>query len=171
MCYLVGRKKLNVLYNDTLNIFYLWLYGIRHMLKDHSAREETCCHHYICYSFRLVEKVLLYALSYRHDRTYNGPCCTSRGSLAWMRTSSMEPYLVICFLKFIILQIQGTCYSWLVEDSEYLIQLQVHKRNLLVHAFYVRVFYTVCCWGILPVGLEVIMHTLLYLHRTVNELY
>ena len=29
----------NVLFNDTLNIFYLWLYGIRHMVNDHSDRE------------------------------------------------------------------------------------------------------------------------------------
>ena len=26
----------NVLFNDALNTFYLWLYGIRHMVKDHS---------------------------------------------------------------------------------------------------------------------------------------
>ena len=26
----------NVLFNDAQNTFYLWLYGIRHMVKDHS---------------------------------------------------------------------------------------------------------------------------------------
>ena len=26
----------NVLFNDTLNTFYLRLYGVRHMVKDHS---------------------------------------------------------------------------------------------------------------------------------------
>ena len=41
---LSGRK-------DALNIFYLRLYGIGHnMVKDHSAREETRCRHYIAYS-------------------------------------------------------------------------------------------------------------------------
>ena len=30
------RKEENVLFNDTLNTFYLWLYGIGHMVKDHS---------------------------------------------------------------------------------------------------------------------------------------
>ena len=30
------RKEGNVLFNDTLNTFYLRLYGIRHMVKDHS---------------------------------------------------------------------------------------------------------------------------------------
>ena len=30
------RKEGNVLFNDALNTFYLRLYGIRHMVKDHS---------------------------------------------------------------------------------------------------------------------------------------
>ena len=29
----------NVLFNDTLNTFYLQLYGVRHMVKDHSDSE------------------------------------------------------------------------------------------------------------------------------------
>ena len=36
----VGRKEGNVLFNDALNTFYLWLYGIRHMVKDHSDSEK-----------------------------------------------------------------------------------------------------------------------------------
>ena len=30
-----GRKE-NVIFNDTLNTFYLRLYGVGHMVKDHS---------------------------------------------------------------------------------------------------------------------------------------
>ena len=37
LCY---RKEGNVLFNDALNTFYLWLYGIRHMVKDHSDIER-----------------------------------------------------------------------------------------------------------------------------------
>ena len=47
-----GRKEGNVLFNDALNAFYLRLYGVTHMVKDHSdsEREETrCCH--MGYSF------------------------------------------------------------------------------------------------------------------------
>ena len=33
-------KEGNILFNGTLNTFYLWLYGVRHMVKDHSARGE-----------------------------------------------------------------------------------------------------------------------------------
>ena len=49
---LTGRKEGNVLFNDALNTFYLQLYGVTHMVKDHSdsEREETCCRH-IGYSF------------------------------------------------------------------------------------------------------------------------
>ena len=36
-----GRKKEgNVLFNDTLNTFYLRLYGVGHMAKDHSDSER-----------------------------------------------------------------------------------------------------------------------------------
>ena len=37
---LSGRKEGNVLFNDTLNTFYLWLYGVGHMVKDHSDSER-----------------------------------------------------------------------------------------------------------------------------------
>ena len=33
-------KEGNVLFNDALNTFYLWLYGIRHMVKDHPDSEK-----------------------------------------------------------------------------------------------------------------------------------
>ena len=32
----------------------LWFYGVEHMVRDHSAREETRCRHYIGYYFRLA---------------------------------------------------------------------------------------------------------------------
>ena len=35
-----GRKERNVLLNDTLNTFYLSLYGVGHMVKDHSEIEK-----------------------------------------------------------------------------------------------------------------------------------
>ena len=34
------RKEGNVLFNNTLNTFYLRLYGVRHMVKDHSDIER-----------------------------------------------------------------------------------------------------------------------------------
>ena len=33
-------KEGNVLFNDALNTFYLRLYGVRHMVKDHSDNEK-----------------------------------------------------------------------------------------------------------------------------------
>ena len=36
---MLGRKEVNVLFNDALNTFYLRLYGVTHMVKDHSERK------------------------------------------------------------------------------------------------------------------------------------
>ena len=33
-------KEGNILFNDALNTFYLWLYGVRLMVKDHSDSER-----------------------------------------------------------------------------------------------------------------------------------
>ena len=115
------RKEGNVLFNDALNTFYLRLYGVRHMVKDHSGRKEMfyltmhsthfiygymASHiwlrtilivrketrfRHIGYSFRLTARVLLYAPSHRQDSTYHGLCYTSRGALAGTRNSSMGP--------------------------------------------------------------------------------
>ena len=35
-----GRKEGNVLFNDALNTFYLRLYGVTHMVKDHLDSER-----------------------------------------------------------------------------------------------------------------------------------
>ena len=40
MCVCSGRKEGNVLFNDPFNTFYLWLYGVRHMVKDRSDSER-----------------------------------------------------------------------------------------------------------------------------------
>ena len=37
---LIGRKEGNVLFNDALNTFCLRLYGVGHMVKDHSDSER-----------------------------------------------------------------------------------------------------------------------------------
>ena len=34
-----GRKE-TILFKDVHNTFYLWLYGVRHMVKDHSDSEK-----------------------------------------------------------------------------------------------------------------------------------
>ena len=34
-----GRQEGNVLFNDALKTFYLRLYGVRHMVKDHTNSE------------------------------------------------------------------------------------------------------------------------------------
>ena len=36
----MSRNEGNVLFNNALNTFYLRLYGVRHMVKDHSDSER-----------------------------------------------------------------------------------------------------------------------------------
>ena len=38
--FIYGYKEGNVLFNDALNTFYLRLYGVGHMVKDHSDSER-----------------------------------------------------------------------------------------------------------------------------------
>ena len=57
----------------------------------HIAREETCCRHYLGYSFRLAARVLLYVPSHRQDSTYHSLCYTICGALAGWRNSLMGP--------------------------------------------------------------------------------
>ena len=47
----------------TMYTFYLWLYGIGHIVKDTPARQEILYHHFMGYSFRLTAKDLFYAPS------------------------------------------------------------------------------------------------------------
>ena len=72
-----GRE---MFYLTTHSHFNLRLYGVIHMVKDHSDSEETRCRH-MGYSLRLTAGVLLYAQSHRQDSTYHSHCYTSRGAL------------------------------------------------------------------------------------------
>ena len=82
-------KEGNVLFNDALNTFYLRLYGVRHMVKDHSDSER---------GNPLPPHRLLFLISskgfYMHhptQNTYHSLCYTSHGALAGTRNSSMGP--------------------------------------------------------------------------------
>ena len=85
-----GRKEENVLFNDALNTFYLRLYGVRHMVTDHSDSEK---------GNPLPPHWLLFPISSKGSFIWTIPdriahtkaCYTSRGALAGMRNSSMGP--------------------------------------------------------------------------------
>ena len=62
------------------------------MASDYLDNErETCCHHFMDYSFQLVARDLLYAPSYKQDSTYHDICYTICGALAGTRNSSVVP--------------------------------------------------------------------------------
>ena len=81
----VGWKEGNVLINEALNTFYLWLYGIGHIVK------ETLSHPYMGYSFWLAARGLLYSPSQRQYSTHHSLCYTSCRALAGTRNSSVGP--------------------------------------------------------------------------------
>ena len=85
------ERKGNVLFNDALNTFYFRLYGVIHMVKDHSESERgnPLPPHRLL--FPINSKVFLYASSHRQGNTYHSLCYTSRGALAGTRNSSMGP--------------------------------------------------------------------------------
>ena len=64
------RKERNILFNDALNTFYLRLYGVRHMVKNHSDSERgnpLPLHRLL---FPISSKgFFLYAPSHRQDNT------------------------------------------------------------------------------------------------------
>ena len=82
----IGRKEENALFNNALNTYYLRLYGVRNMVKDHSDSERG---NPLPPHGRLTARVLLHAPSHRQDNTYHRRCYTSRGALAETRNSAI----------------------------------------------------------------------------------
>ena len=70
-------QKSNVLFNNIFNIFYLWLYGIAYMVKDHRDRKKGGGGGH-CIYFRLEP-------SHRQDSTYHNLCYNNHGAMAGMR--------------------------------------------------------------------------------------
>ena len=67
-------------YLTTFSTIYLQLYGVKHMVKDHSDSERG--NPLPPYTFRLAARVLLYASSHRQDNTYHGLCNFKTGASA-----------------------------------------------------------------------------------------
>ena len=78
------ERERNVLFNDALNTFYLRLYGVRHMVKDHSDSEK---------GNPLPPDRLLLSINSKGSFICTIPQTgyTSRGALAGTRNSSMGP--------------------------------------------------------------------------------
>ena len=62
---------------------------LRHMVKNHTDKDEACCSHFTGYSFWLAARDLLHTLSHRQDSTHHDICYTSCGALAGKRSSSI----------------------------------------------------------------------------------
>ena len=107
-CFCVVKEG-NVLFNDALNTFYLRLYGIRHMVKDHldSERGNLLPPHGLLF--------LLYAPSHRQDSTYHSLCYTSGGSL----TGTTICVKSLCMFYFITFWMFGSYFFFfLLSNSD-----------------------------------------------------
>ena len=85
-----GRKEGIFLFNNALNTFYLWLYGLRTYGKEpfrDRERKPAATSTWATF-FSLAARVLLYAPSNRQDSTHHDLCYISRGALAGTRNSS-----------------------------------------------------------------------------------
>ena len=81
ICVIIIINERNVLFNDAPNTFYLRLYGVGHMVKDHSDSERgnplpPHGQHF------LINSKASFTPSHRQDSTYHSLCYTSRGALA-----------------------------------------------------------------------------------------
>ena len=77
-----------MLFNDALNTFYLWLYGVRHMVNDHSDSERgnPLLPHRLLFSINCKGSFIC-TIPDRIAHTMD--FVTSRGALAGTRNSLM----------------------------------------------------------------------------------
>ena len=124
-----GRKWL---FYDAFNTFYLQLYGVGHMVKEHSDSERwNLLPHFMGYSFLLAAKGLLYVPSHIQNSTYHNLCYTSCGALAGTRNWLMGPPWGIdpaahCILSRYFTMELHLCPVWYKSDSI----AQWYKTNL-----------------------------------------
>ena len=83
------ERERNVLFNDALNTFYLRLYGVRHMVKDHSdsVKGNPLPPHRLL--LKINSKGSFICTIPHQDSTCHGLWYTSRGALAGTRNSSI----------------------------------------------------------------------------------
>ena len=91
----MSRKKegRNVLINDALNTFCLQLYGVKHMVNDHSDRERRYLLpslHGLFFSIN-NKRYIICTIAHKHDSTYHSLCFTSHGELGETKNSPMGP--------------------------------------------------------------------------------
>ena len=69
-------KEGNVLFNDTLNTFYLCLYGIRHLVKDHSdsKRGNPLPTHGLLFPINSMDSFICIMCTHIHRHKTNKSC-------------------------------------------------------------------------------------------------
>ena len=89
-CHILTWKEMFYLTTHSTH-FILRLYGVGHMVKDHSDSERGNPLPIHGLLFPIKQQGFFYMHHPRQDSTYHGLCYTSRGALAGTRNSSMGP--------------------------------------------------------------------------------
>ena len=128
------RRHMGNSFNDALNTFYLRLYGVRHMVKDHSDSER---------GNPLPPHRLLFPISTKGSficiipHTYHGLCYTSRGTLAGTRNMVQDT----CILNPNMLKnIPGEGLHTLRERTTICFWRNVHATLLQLFSLLIRVY-------------------------------
>ena len=85
------NKEGNVLFNDVHNTFYFGLYGVDHIVKDHSDSERGNPLLPNRLLFPINSKGSFICTIHKQDNTYHSLCYTSHGAMAGMRNIFMGP--------------------------------------------------------------------------------
>ena len=85
------RKEGNVLFNEALITFYLRLYGVRHIVKDHSDSERGNPLPPYGLLFPISSKSVVVFLHHSTDRIAHITAFVTHVSLAGSRNSSVGP--------------------------------------------------------------------------------
>ena len=78
---LTQKKERNVLFNDALNTFYLRLYGIGHMVKDHRDNQRGNLLPALHGLLFLISSKIFYMHHTKDRIAYTSLCYTSHGTL------------------------------------------------------------------------------------------
>ena len=86
------RRERNLLFNDSLDTFYLWLYDVGRMVRDNTnVKNENPLpqHHELLFPRYLLytARDLVYSLSQRQDSSYHGQRHASGGELLERETA------------------------------------------------------------------------------------
>ena len=130
-------KEGNVLFNDALNTFYLRLYGVRHMVKDHSDSER---------GNPLPPHRLLFPISSKGSIIPHRLCYTSRGALVGTRNSYIYIYIsvFVCVCVCVCVQRERHAHKHTHTHTRKYVRMVVLHPNVRLSIFFFQLNTSLC---------------------------